>query len=1172
MRSNFLIPRRYLINILGVIASLNVAFTQNVPPASRSIFYREFHHLEYPDSVIRLQHQFIVIHSERVTIDTLRLRDSIQYILDTRYGILSLHFRNILHDLSPHDTTRGIVIEYRALPFALKNSYQHRVPVIMTDSTTKKSVIMGKPTAAFSLDDIFGSNLQKSGSIVRGFTIGSNRDLSLNSGLRMQMSGNLTSDLLLVAALTDENSPLQPEGTTRTLQEVDNVFVEVRGSKLGATLGDFNVDLGGTEFARIQRKLQGARGNISFDAGDVTSRITAIGAAPRGKFATNQFDGLDGVQGPYQLFGQNNENNIIVIAGTERVYLNGEQMTRGDVNDYVIDYSTAELTFTPHRLISRASRITVDFEYSDRQYDRSFLAVKSEQTLLTDRVSLQTTFIREGDDENSPIDVTLADSDKTLLQQAGNDPLKASRSGVQVVGPGKGQYVAVDTLVKTPAGTDTLVTIYSFNPFDSLHAIYSVTFQFVGFGMGDYNKVTSTQFRFVGLRQGGYLPVRFLPLPTSQSLMDIALAGKVSDDFRVDGEYSYSAYNGNLFSLGSAAQQNGDALNLGATYATKHLILGNLSLGGVQFTVHDRRLASTFRSLDRLNDVEFNRIWNITDSTSADEEDREGTLVLHPVSSIQGTASIGEVKRGDIFSSSKINAALKIVGEAIPSVDYGIDEVRADDEVHAMSSLWLRQHGIISSRFGKFSPGFTYTGEILQAHQSMVDTLLASSYRLNEFQPSVLFDSLGRMRIQLSYGIRLEDSLSDGTLRRAATVHTQHLMWGLQDWNNLNSNLELTFQQKNFSLPSHQTDNDNSIVLRWQGRYSTSRRIVEADGFYEIVTERTAKLERVFQQVPIGTGNYVYAGDLNGNHVVDENDFQPTRFDGNFISLLVPSDQLVPDVGLKVSSRIRFNGSQLSLAPSWYSRALGAFSSETYIRVEEKSTDPQKSDIYLLRFSHFLSDATTLAGTDIITQDFFLFENDPGLSLRFRFNQASGLTQLDLGGERTYRREQSIRLRWQLIPEVSNQTDVALQRDNLTAAPGNPRLRNVKLVTLSTEWVYRPVQRVELGMIFGTGRGSNYDSIEATLNNQSIRMVYSFNERGQGKVEFTREEVGLISAFAALPFEMTGGEVVGLSWLWHLGFDYRITQFLQASLTYDGRSEGKAPPVHTAKAEVRAFF
>ena len=135
--------------------------------------------------------------------------------------------------------------------------------------TGKDSLRIARPVNAFSMDDVFGSGLQKSGSIVRGFTVGSNRDLSLNSGLRLQLSGKILSDVEITAALTDENTPIQPEGTTQTLQEFDKVFVEINAKRLSATLGDFVLDLSGTEFARLSRKLQGAKGTAQYRFGSI---------------------------------------------------------------------------------------------------------------------------------------------------------------------------------------------------------------------------------------------------------------------------------------------------------------------------------------------------------------------------------------------------------------------------------------------------------------------------------------------------------------------------------------------------------------------------------------------------------------------------------------------------------------------------------------------------------------------------------------------------------------------------------------------------------------------------------------------------------------------------------------------------------------------------------------
>jgi hypothetical protein len=39
-----------------------------------------------------------------------------------------------------------------------------------------------------------------------------------------------------------------------------------------------------------------------------------------------------------------------------------------------------------------------------------------------------------------------------------------------------------------------------------------------------------------------------------------------------------------------------------------------------------------------------------------------------------------------------------------------------------------------------------------------------------------------------------------------------------------------------------------------------------------------------------------------------------------------------------------------------------------------------------------------------------------------------------------------------------------------------------------------------------------------------------------------------------------------------VNLDYRVADFVQATVGYDGRSEGGRPAIHTARAEVRAFF
>lgn len=1136
------------------------------------------------DTVYQLPKEYVVEGSEQILIDsTVQLRRQHEYFINYRYGqilISSAQRKRIVSDTILHTMT----VRYRALPFSFKHEYALRHIEIRRDSVEGTKMIVSQSSGGLLTDDLFGPGLQKSGSIVRGFSVGSNRDLSLSSGFRMQLAGKLAQDVDVTAALTDENSPIQPEGTTQTLREVDKVYVEIKHPQYSATLGDFNLQIDqkeGGEFGRLNRKLQGASGVASFEriAGSaVDGSVSFTGATARGKYMTNQFQGMESVQGPYRLTGANGENRLVIIAGSERVYLNGELMTRGDVNDYTIDYSSGEVTFSSRRLMTNASRMTIDFEYSDQQFVRNLVGGTVSGKIFGDRIKLNASFIQEADDPDSPIDVTLNDTTRAILRQSGANRMKASVSGITRADSVKGQYILLDTLIN---GRHYPILLYA--PGDSL-ALYSASFSPVDQvpdTSAGYVRIAAGQFRFAGIGQGSYLPLQFLPMPQLHQVFDVNGQVSLTSDLSVTGEYAMSNFNQNRFASGDSSSLQGNAFTFAAHYNPKRLLLAGKNIGELDAHISERFVDRRFVPLDRANEVEFNRKWNLSEAAVANEEIQEFSVAYLPTRTVNSAMSYGVLNRSGEVHSTRTQFNLGIADSSYPSAQYQIERINTSSTILQDESRWTRQHGIMEYEIARWHPSIRIEQEERIAAPAGQDSMRQNSFSILEIAPRLVTAEFWRMTASAEYQIRTEDSAAAGMLSRALQSRTQLYNWQLNGWQSLSSSLTLSVRKVEFTDEFKRRGNVNSdgILVRFQTRYTPLQRALETDIYYEFSNQRSARLERLFIRVAKGSGNYKYIGDVNGNGIADESDFELTRFDGDYIVVYTPSDQLFPVADIKTSVRLKLQPARLiPVSSAWFTKALRAISTETYVRVDERSEDPDTKQIYLLNFSHFLNDQTTLAGSQQITQDVYLFENSSDLSFRFRYNERWGLSQFVSAIEKSYQEERSLRIRSQLVQEIGNQTDFVNKKDRLISSSPTSEERDLVSNAVLSDFSYRPSMNWETGFTLGVTEVVNYfggKNATANINEEGLRIVQSFPGVGQLRAELKREEVALINIAdpaVSLPYEFTAGKAVGQSYLWQLTFDYRITANLQLSLNYNGRKEGGGLPIHYARMEARAFF
>ena len=369
---------------------------------------------------------------------------------------------------------------YRVFPVSLEAAFQRRsFDSIFYRYNLPAAIFLNSGAKQKPLD--FGK-LNSAGSIGRTLAFGNRQDGILNSSLNLQLSGYMADSILINAAIADNNIPIQPDGNTQNLNEFDQVFIQFSKDKWKLNLGDLDIRQKELYFLNFYKRLQGVSYEGEHKLGKLNKgNLLASGAVAKGKFTINVFQGIEGNQGPYRLKGANQELFFIVLAGTERVYIDGVLLQRGEDHDYIINYNTAEITFMPNQMISKDKRIQVDFEYADRNYLNSQFFFQ-EKLELGKTMQVKVGYFGNTDSRNSPINQTLNNSQRQFLSAIGDNSQSsyypsAERDSFNV---SKVQYRQVDTTY----GGNKRDTIYVYEKFSGSD-LYSLTFSDLGEGNAD---------------------------------------------------------------------------------------------------------------------------------------------------------------------------------------------------------------------------------------------------------------------------------------------------------------------------------------------------------------------------------------------------------------------------------------------------------------------------------------------------------------------------------------------------------------------------------------------------------------------------------------------------------------------------------------------------------------
>lgn len=1139
--------------------------------------YAQYSNLQH-HTFIRIQPEDTVYFPvSNVNPNTIQLPDS----LKSDFEILPFKNKMVYHGKK---VLYNVKVYYRTLPVPVPVVYYKRKKNFYTkDSTqTNKEAFSVTETPIEYEDKGLGfefSKLNKQGSLTRGISFGNNQDLVVNSGFRLQFNGNLNKDISIVAAITDENIPIQPDGNTAQITDFNRIFIQVKGKKTTLTLGDYELRKSDGEFLRYYKNVQGAR--IVIEDKPVWKNIWnskevygAVSVA-KGKFKNDTFSGKEGVQGPYRLTGRNNEPFIIILAGSEKVYINGELKKRGEQADYVIDYNAAQITFTNNCIINAYSRIVVDFEYADRNYTRTNYAFGFREN-IGKKLNLELHHYTERDNPNARIEGNLNDAQKAILQNVGDTLEKAFVPAISTDTANKPiRYAKRDTIV---AGTPYTYYYFSTNK-DS--AIYAITFSNT---RGDYRKkqslVNGTVFEWVapvsGISQGDYAPVQFIVVPNSYSMTAAVAKYDLHKNWQIHSETALSRVDKNLYS----SLNDNDNLGLAQHFSLSGKSILKDTSKKLLYEFAFKEINARFTAVDRFEIAEFAREWNIPNELLTIQQSRRylGT-VKFKTETQQYQLFIGRFSRTDSFSANKIRIenqwnAKHLIGTAF--AEY------FNDTYKNTFTTWYRSIGNLTKPFKMIHIGTNYIYENKVNQHVQTDTLLSGGYIFKEIEPFLKNTPKQKLEYVLKYNYREDFAtpFNKSLFKNIANTYSAKISY--QEWEKIKFRWNTTYRQfkvMDSVFIRQGLKNQESMVSNLQIDQEWLNRALLSTTFIEYMSEREQKRQIAFVEVQPGTGTHLW-NDYNNNGIQEINEFEPSPFidRARYVRIFLLTNEFVPALSQKFGQNFNINLAKTIKGNQWYHVILKRLSLQSNTRIEQKYLSDGKIT-FSLPWQVDLENINLLSATQLFKNIFYYNRSGLGKGgFGFDVEYTHNINKLFLSNgfetrtnpywQYTLRTVIKQKYGFYLIYKTGQKqvlTDFADNRNfdimqQLYEIRMNTQInRNLRLSVKQSIENKKNTWKNDSTYVRILKTGLDIKYLVGTKTNLSILTDYA-------QIEYN----GAINA--PIEFELLEGLKKGQNLLWNIQLNQSLTQSLQLTLMYDGRASKDSKTVHTGRMQLRLIF
>ncbi|MCO6174521.1 hypothetical protein NHF50_05645 [Flavobacterium sp. NRK F10] len=999
--------------------------------------------------------------------------------------------------------------------------------------------------------------LNTSGSISRGITIGNNQNTVVNSNLDLQITGKISDKVSLRASIQDSNIPLQDGGYSQKLDEFDQIFIELFSDNWSIRAGDLFLENRQSQFLNFNKKVQGLSTRFSFGKSDSKTEVYTAAAIVRGQYARSTFTGQEGNQGPYKLKGNNDELYVLVISGSERVYVNGILLERGENNDYVIDYNAGEVIFTSLFPITSEMRINVEYQYTDRNFTR--IVTYGGVTHEREKFKIGTFLYSENDVKNQPLQQNLSEEQVSALQEAGDDQslMNAPSAYLDVYSENKILYRVVTV------GAEQIYE-YSNDPNEEL---YNVRFTYIGENQGNYvisnSNAIGKIYEYVapvnGVLQGDYEPIVRLIAPTKIQIATVLGSYLPSEKTTVDFEVAVSNNDQNLYSTIDDNNNKGVAVKIDGK---QRLYTGKFNL---DLTTKYDFVQQDFKTIERLYNIEFNRDWNIS-TVSGNQSLLQSGLNFNFFRNGFVHYQFEKLDFSKNFSGNRhlVESNLKFNKTAIVT---NFSAMNSQNE--AYNSKFIRNQSKVLQHIDKNWVGATFNIENNRQKNSVSDEYTALSQRFTEYGFFAGRGDSTNVYVEIGYKNRANDSLVNNTIERVNQSHSYYLKSQLIKTEK--SNLSIYFNYRNLKYKDEQQPKQTSLNSRLLYTNSFFSNLIQSSTIYETTSGTIPQQEFTYLEVDPGQGVYMW-NDYNNNGIQEIQEFEIAPFSdqAKYVRVYLPNQVYVKTHQNKFSQSIIFNGL------AWQNKiGLQKFLSKFYNQFSflvERKIKKENSNFDLNPFS---KNDNILGLNNNFRNSLFFNKGRQYHSVTYTYINNHAKSLLNVGSQEN--KSFTHQLQYAHLVAKMWLLKLVSQIGNTKSYSENYSSRDYEIdnYSVSPKISYIFSKNASWDVFYEYKNQKNTINLMETLEQNQLGTGLTFNsEKGftlNASYSFYNNKL-TGDSLSPVSFQMLQGLQAGKNSVWQLVLQKNITQYLDININYQGRRSETSKAVHTGNVQLRAFF